>query len=253
MVLSGPPDDHRRMDNRETVRVGGWCAMGGALASGVGNLLHPVTPRDDPVGVAEVIADSAAWTPIHLLIVVGLIVMTVGLVVIADVVATWPRCRALGRAAATTAIVGCTLGVLTVGVDGTAAKQLAEAWERDPDRVSLHAVTVNELVNFAMAGLFNVAFAGLPVILLGIALLRSTGITDWWGWAAVVPGIYSVLAGGFQLMSGRPTTLSLILTIVGPTLITVWTFLAGLRLVRGGFEHPRSVATSITTPRREHA
>ena len=41
-------------------RIGSVCAIAGALLAAVGNLLHPVTPRDDPVGVARVIAESDA-------------------------------------------------------------------------------------------------------------------------------------------------------------------------------------------------
>ena len=46
-------------------RIGSVCAIAGALLAAVGNILHPVTPRDDPVGVARVIAESDAWTLIH--------------------------------------------------------------------------------------------------------------------------------------------------------------------------------------------
>ena len=36
---------------------GGVAAVAGALLGMVGNLIHPVTPIDDPAGVARVIAD----------------------------------------------------------------------------------------------------------------------------------------------------------------------------------------------------
>ena len=48
----------------------------------VGNLLHPATPIADPKGVARTIAESEAWVPVHLVIVVGLILMLGGLVAI---------------------------------------------------------------------------------------------------------------------------------------------------------------------------
>jgi hypothetical protein len=52
------------------------------MAAAVGNILHPVTPRDDPVGVARVIAESDAWTLIHVVIIFGLILVFLGLVAI---------------------------------------------------------------------------------------------------------------------------------------------------------------------------
>jgi hypothetical protein len=62
-------------------RIGSVCAIVGALGAAVGNILHPITPRDDPVGVARVIAESDAWTLIHVVIIFGLILMFLGLVV----------------------------------------------------------------------------------------------------------------------------------------------------------------------------
>ena len=69
------PVEHGRM-----LQIGGWCGVVGSLLAGVGNLVHPVTPMDDPVGVARVIADSGGWVPVHLAIVVGILLMLGGLV-----------------------------------------------------------------------------------------------------------------------------------------------------------------------------
>jgi hypothetical protein len=79
-------------DDHWLLRVGSGAAILGAVSSGVGDLLHPITPRADPSGVARVIADSEVWTPIHLLIVVGIVLMLVGLL------AVRPRSRATASA-----------------------------------------------------------------------------------------------------------------------------------------------------------
>ena len=44
------------------LKIGSVAAVLGSLCAAVGNILHPVTPRDDPRGVAQVIAESDAWT-----------------------------------------------------------------------------------------------------------------------------------------------------------------------------------------------
>jgi hypothetical protein len=41
-----------------------------------------------------------------------------------------------------------------------------------------------------------------------------------------------VLAGLIQALTGKPTTVSLILTIIGPTVITLWTLVIGVLLWR---------------------
>ena len=46
----------------------------------VGNLIHPVTPINDPAGVARVIADAGAWAAMHYAIVLGIVLMLGGLV-----------------------------------------------------------------------------------------------------------------------------------------------------------------------------
>ncbi len=63
-------------------RLGGASAIIGAILGGVGNLVHPVTPENDPVGVARVIADSDIWVPVHLAIVLGIALMLGGLVAV---------------------------------------------------------------------------------------------------------------------------------------------------------------------------
>jgi hypothetical protein len=62
-------------DKHWRLRVGASAAILGAVSAGVGNLLHPITPRNDPSGMERGIADSQLWTPIHLVIVAGIVLM----------------------------------------------------------------------------------------------------------------------------------------------------------------------------------
>ncbi|MDQ4107632.1 MAG: hypothetical protein M3138_02345, partial [Actinomycetota bacterium] len=66
--------------DRSALRLGGAAAVMGSIVGMVGNLVHPVTPIGDPEGVAEVIAGSDGWVPIHLAIVLGIALMAGGLV-----------------------------------------------------------------------------------------------------------------------------------------------------------------------------
>jgi hypothetical protein len=215
-------------------RIGGIAAVLGSLMAGVGNLLHPITPRDDPGGVAHVIAESGQWTFIHMIIVLGTLFMLAGLVAIRHT-AQGELPEALARLGVYAGIIGLTIGLIVVTLDGVAAKVLADRWallSGAEKAIGLQMVTLNETLNFALAGLFNMTFAGVPFLFLGLAVALSNIFPRWLGWIAVAAGIFSIAGGLVQLFSGVPTTTSLILTIIGPTVISLWLLVMGIQLVR---------------------
>jgi hypothetical protein len=80
--------------------------------------------------------------------------------------------------------------------------------------------------------MFNLSFAGVPFILLGLAVALSGVYPRWLGWLAAFAGVGSVAAGLVQAFTGKPTVASLILTIIGPTIISLWVFIVGVLLSR---------------------
>jgi hypothetical protein len=215
-------------------RIGSVGAVLGSLCAAVGNLLHPVTPRDDPEGVARVIAGSDAWTLLHVVIIAGIVLMLAGLIAIRHAI-DGGAAEALARLGVHAATVGVTIGLITVVLDGVAAKQLADQWAAAPDAakaVALSAVSANETVNFALAGMFNVAFAGVPFVLIGLGVALSGAFPRWLGWVAAAAGVGSIAAGLVQAFTGEPTTTSLVLTIIGPTVISLWLLVMGVLLGR---------------------
>jgi hypothetical protein len=209
-------------------RIGSVAGIVGALLAMVGNLVHPATPTDDPQGVARTIAGSQLWVVDHLAIVVGLILMLAALVAIADPIRDGLP-GALARLGSVAAVAGITVGLILVTLDGLAAKQIAEAWATAPpdeQAAALRLVLAEETINFALAALFNILFAGVTFILYGLAVAWSRVYPRWLGWVVVVAGIGSVVAGLVQAYAGESTTATRVLTIVFPTVITLW--LAGM-------------------------
>ena len=231
------PAEHGRM-----LQIGGWCAVAGSLLAGVGNLVHPVTPMNDPVGVARVIADSDGWVPIHLAIVVGILLMLGGLVALYHSIRGGVA-GALARLGLFAAVSGVTIGLVLVILDGVAAHQLAQEWAAAPpgdQALALGLVHVNETINFALASLFNLVFAGATFILFGLAVALSDLYPRGLGWVVVVAGAASVGAGMVQACTGEPTEASGGLTSFGPTVITLWLLAVGILLVRLGRDSARS-------------
>ncbi len=216
--------------------IGGWAAIVGAILGLIGNLIHPVTPIDDPEGVARVIADSGIWVPVHLAIVFGIVLMLGGLVAIYHSIRGGVA-GALARFGLFMAVAGATIGLVLVILDGVAARQLAQEWASAPlhqKATALGLVHVNETINLALASLFNVVFAAATFMLFGLAVAISDVYPRWLGWVVFLAGLGSIGAGLIQAYVGEPTGASRTLTIVGPTVITLWLLVMGVLLVRMG-------------------
>lgn len=223
-----------RQFTRSLFRLGGASAVVGSLLAGAGNLLHPVTPIDDPEGVARAIADSELWVPVHLLIVLGLVLMLGGLVALYHSI-RGGTAGALARFGLFAAIAGATIGVADVLLDGIAAPQLAQEWAAAPPdqrATALSLVQVSETMNFALASALNFVFAGVTFILFGLAVALSDVYPRRLGWVVVLAGVASIGAGLVQALAGEPTTASRVLTIIGPTVITLWLLVIGILLLR---------------------
>jgi hypothetical protein len=120
-------------------------------------------------------------------------------------------------------------------LDGVAAKTLADQWamaSESEKTIALNLVSTNETIDFALAGLFNMSFAGLPFILLGLAIALTGVFPRWLGWTAATAGVGSIGAGLVQAFTGEPTIASLILTIIGPTVISLWLLVMGILLLK---------------------
>jgi len=140
--------------------------------------------------------------------------------------------RALAQFGWAAAIAGIAVGLVLVILDGVAAKQLADEWAGAPaeeQAAALRVVLANETTNFALASLFNILFAGATFILYGLAVALSDVYPRWLGWVAVTAGLG---AGLIQALAGEPTVASGVLTIIGPTVITLWLAVMGILLAR---------------------
>jgi hypothetical protein len=226
--------DPKALEDSRMATIGGISAVGGAALGMFGNLLHPATPIGDPEGVARVIADSGTWVPLHLAIVLGIVLMLGGLAAVhRSIRGGLPG--TLSRLGFAAAVAGATVGLILVILDGVAARQLAQEWAAagpDDRAMALALVHANETINFALASLFNFVFAAVTFILFGLAVAASGIYPGALGWVAVLAGALSMVAGTIQATVGEPTEASRLLTIAGPTLITLWLAWMGILLLR---------------------
>jgi Domain of unknown function (DUF4386) len=219
-------------------RAGGRAAIVGALLGLVANLLHPITPTDDPEGVARVVADSELWVPVHLAIIVGLVLMLGGLVAIYHSIGHSVGggvAGVLGRFGLVAAVAGTTVGLVLIALDGLAAKQLAEAWATAPAEekaTAVRLVQAQETTNFALLSLFNILFAGVTFVLYGLAVAASRVYPRWLGLVVVAAGVGGLAAGSIQANVGQSTPVTAAMGIIAPTVITLWLVVMGTLLLR---------------------
>jgi hypothetical protein len=226
-----------RASDVHLMRIGAVAGIVGALIGMIGNLIHPATPSGDPEGVARAIAGSDIWIADHVAIVVGLILMLGGLAAISRSIEVQDGLpHALSQLGYGAAIVGLTVGLILVSLDGIAAKHLADEWASAPagseKATALRLVTSEETFNFALAALFNIVFAGVTFILYGLAVAWSQMYPRWMGWVVVVAGAGSVVVGSIQAYIGESTSITRGLTIVFPTVITLWLARMGFLVLR---------------------
>ncbi len=123
------------------------------------------------------------------------------------------------------AVAGVTVGVILVIVDGVAAKHLADAWATAPPQeraAALRVLVAEETINFALASLFNILFAGVTFMLYGAAVALSGVHARWAASLVALAGAWSVPVGVVQAYAGESTTFTRVATIISPTIITLW-------------------------------
>lgn len=228
------PDRVRSESKGWVIRLGAWGGVVGSLLAMIGNLLHPATPEHDPLGVARTIAESGIWVPVHLVIVMGLILMLGGLVAISrSVVGGLPG--ALSQLGLWSGVVGTAVGVVLVIIDGVAAKHLADLWQQASAAQApgaLRVVVAEESINFALAALFNILFAGVTFMLLGFAVALSGEYPPGPAWVVVLAGVVSIPVALVQAYHGETVAFTRVATIITPTVITLWVIWMSVRLLR---------------------
>lgn len=243
----GPPHDGLPVASGSywLMRIGSVGAILGAGDTGVGHFLHPVLPRGDPAAVAAAIAHSQHWTLIHLLISAGVFLTLAGLLGIQHSITTEGLTGALTRLGLWAATIGTTISLITDVLDGVAIKQLADQWALAPEPskpIALGLVSATETIDFALTT-FTMSFAGVTFVLFGIAVIRSGRYPRSLGWVALAAGIGSLGAGLVQAVTGEPSTTTVLLTIIGTTVIALWILAMGTLLWR------RASAVPLNPPR----
>lgn len=227
--------DHASADDRPLFRLGGAMAVGGALLSFVGNALHPhpVDIYGDPVAWLDSNTQSSIWFPSHVLILLGSILIVGGPVALSRSL-NGTRGYGVGQLALANVLIGTTLIIMTLVIDGLTVAELGDVWT-DESASSPDAVltgTALYYVIFNLLYVFEITLFGLAPIFYGVAMLLSKAYPGWLGWAAVLIGSSVVLSGLLSMFGVATQTMDAVVWPVVASLFVLWVLFVGVLLWR---------------------
>lgn len=219
----------RRLD----LRVGGICALAGAVVFAVARVNHGDPPAADARATLDYLAHRPTYAAVHLVAVVAALV---GLAGLASLGASFTRPGAwlLGRVGVMTALAGFSVFAVESTAEGLALPTLAaEAASRsDADRRGLVATADAVAQTTHGPSLVGVALmVGLPLVLLGLAMALDA-YPSWLGWVGVGVGAVTTLAAGALFLSPDVVPGFLLYGVLASVLAQAWLAATGVVMLR---------------------
>lgn len=183
-------------------RLGAISGIVGSFLAIIGNILHPRLPTD-PIAAHAIIAQHRYWDVVHLVILLAAVCLAVFFVALASESAT-ARGRAWSWAGATVGLLGASVLIVAIGIDGYAGKALADTFHaaRDNERfVHLHVAEGMSLAHTGLLYVWLMLFFGAPFVAYGIAGLAEERWKPWISWLAIGIGSIVVLASAVAYVS----------------------------------------------------
>lgn len=210
-------------------------AVGGAIMAIVGNFLHPRSTDyyGDPVAWMNHNTPSTIWFPSHVLILLGAIVLTGGFVALSrSLVGT--RGYGVGNLALANALIGTTLIIVTLAIDGLTVAKLEEAWGVDtapsPDAVLSANILYHTL--FSLLYVFWITLFALAPIFYGVAMLLGKVYEHRFSWAGVLVGSISLVAALLSMFGIATEFIDAVVWTVVSALVVFWFLITGVLLWR---------------------
>ena len=217
-------------------KVGGISAILGVAVFLIATLAHPVgtDPADAPAAFAEYAADPY-WVASHLAQLVGVILITAGLVALSWRLRTgragvWAVLGGIG------AFASLSLSAVLQAVDGVALKVMVDRWaEASPGQQALlleSAFAVRQ-IEIGLASIVLLAF-GLTAMPYGLALWISDEASNWLGGLGIATGVTLLVAGVMYAYTGF-SAIAMMVSMPGSLLLMIWGVGVGVYLLRSAW------------------
>jgi hypothetical protein len=236
--------------DRWLLKVGGGMAVGGGVLEFLGNVLHPRSTGyyDDPVAWLDHNVDSDIWFPSHMLILLGSMIVIGGFVALSRSLAGTDG-QGVANLALASALVGSTLLVVTLVIDGLVVPELEGVWTADSassaDAVLSGTILYYTIFNFLYA--FMITLFGLAPILYGVAMLLGKVYARWMGWVGIAAGSAVIVSALLSMVDVQRKTLDASIWPVTSSTIVAWFVVLGVLMWRRASAPSASAVTTATT------
>jgi hypothetical protein len=215
------------------LRMGGMCAILGAVVFATVRLLHGDTPAADAQAALNFVASRPSYAAVHLLAVFAALVALGGLIALADSL-TRPSARMLGRIGVASSVVGLAVFGVESTSEGLALPELAAAAAGAAPGEHAEFVRAAHAVAAATHGPSLVALAllyGFSLLLIGAATVLDD-YPSWLGWAGTVVGAATLIAAAGLYLSPALFPGALLYGVLASMIVQLWYVAAGIVMLR---------------------
>jgi hypothetical protein len=226
-------EERRDTAHRAALGPAGACTIIGSLTVFGFRLAHGDAPAADPEAQLRFITDHPAYAGVHLGTILGVLLWTAGLVLLAGTL-THPFARLLGRLGTACVLVGAAIFITDFTIDGVAGQDLARAWSAAAPGDKADMVLAARTASAMLRGTSLISILvlwGVPLLLFGRAVSLE-GYPAWLGWTGLASGAATVLGATALLL--RPDLFPgvLVYGLLASVVVQLWSLVLGVVMWR---------------------
>lgn len=221
-----------------SLKIGGVCAIVGAVTFGVVRTLHGDTPAADPQASLTYVGASPIYAGVHIGAVLASLLTLAGLIALAGSL-THPAAWAVGRLGVASSIVGMAIFSVESTSEGLALPELAHAFASASPDQQADLVRAAHAVLAATHGPSLVAVAilyGVSLVLFGLAVVLDS-YPSWLGWVGLVVGAATLIAATGQYLQPDLMPGALIYGLLASILAQLWLIALAVVMLRRARSH----------------
>jgi hypothetical protein len=216
-----------------SLKIGGTCALVGAVVFVIVRLLHGDTPGADAAASLTVVATRPIYAGVHIAAVFAALLILAGLISLAGTF-THPIAWALGRFGVASSLVGLAIFGVESTSEGLAIPELAAASAQASSDQQAELVRAAHAVLTVTHGPSLVAVAllfGVTLILFGASLTYDI-YPSWLGWIGIMIGVATLIAATGEYLEPDLMPGFLIYGLLASVLAQVWILALAVLMLR---------------------